>query len=98
MYKSVLPCISKILEKIIYKRLFISLFWWENSSLFKKRFGFRGHHSMNHVVLELIDETSEAFSKQDKFLRIFLDLSKAFDTVDLKTLLNLYLQIYNSME
>ena len=53
---------------------------------------------MNHVVLELIDETSEAFSKQDKFLGIFLDLSKAFDTVDLKTLLNLYLQIYNSME
>ena len=43
---------------------------------------------MNHAELELIDELREAFNNQEDFLGIFIDFSKAFDTVDHEILLN----------
>ena len=58
----------------------------ENSLIFKKYFCFRARHSTDHVVLELIDEISEALNKQEYFSGIFVDFSKAFDTVNHKIL------------
>ena len=59
----------------------VSLFW-SKCLLLKKQFSFRARRSTDHAELELIDELIEVFSNQDYILGIFIDLSKAFDTVD----------------
>ena len=43
--------------------------------IFEKQFSFRAGHSTNHVLLQLIDQICE-------FLTFFVDLSKAFNTID----------------
>ena len=83
---SVLPCFSKILEHIMYDRLYSYL--TENKILFKKRFGIRSGHSTDHALLELIDQICECFDVKKIFLGIFVDLSKAFDTVNHKIFIN----------
>ena len=83
---SVLPCFSKILERIMYDRLYSYL--PENKNFFKKQFGFRFGHSTDHALLELIDQICECFDEKKYFLGIFVDLSKAFDTVNHKILIN----------
>ena len=82
---SVLPCFSKILERIMCNRLYTYLA--KNNILFNKQFGFRAGHSTELVLLELIDQISDSFNDKSYFLGIFIDLSKAFDTVDHKILL-----------
>ena len=62
---SVLPCFSKILERIMYDRLYSYL--TENKILFKKQFGFRSGHSTDHALLELIDQICECFDKKKIF-------------------------------
>ena len=47
-----------------------------------KQFGFRAGHSTEHAILELIDQVSNAFGNNNFVLGVFIDLSKAFDTVD----------------
>ena len=81
---SVLPCFSKILERIMYNRLYSYL--TENNILFNKQFGFQADHSTEHALLELVDQISNAFNDKNYFLGIFNDLSKAFDSLDHKTL------------
>ena len=78
---SVLPCFSKILERIMYNRLYSYL--TENNILFNKQFGFQAGHSTEHALLALIDQISNTFNN---LLCIFFDLSKAFDTADHKIL------------
>ena len=82
---SVLPCFSKILERIMYNRLYTYLM--ENNLLFEKQFGFRSGHSTEHALVELIDKIHDAFNNNCHTLGIFIDLSKAFDTVDHEILL-----------
>ena len=51
---SVLPCFSKILERIMYNRLFKYL--TKNNLLFEERkFGFREGHSTEHALIELVN-------------------------------------------
>ena len=77
---SVLSCLSKILEKIMYNRLYDYL--TKNNILFKKQFGFQKNHSTEHALLELISEISESFENSKYTIGVFIDLSKAFDTVN----------------
>lgn len=83
---SVLTALSKIFEKILNKRLlnFIN----ESSVLSPNQFGFRSGKSTEDAVLELTDTVVKNFDKKFKTLGIFLDLSKAFDTVSVPILLN----------
>ena len=82
---SVLPCLSKLLERIMYNRLY--KFLVENNILYQKRFGFQNAHSTEHAILQLVNQITEAFSHRKYILGIFIDLSKAFDTVNHNILL-----------
>jgi retron-type reverse transcriptase len=46
------------------------------------QFGFRKNRSTEHAILELTDKISKAIDEGKYTLGIFLDLSKAFDTVN----------------
>ena len=69
---SVLPCFSKILERIMYSRLYNYLN--ENEVLNDKQFGFRAGHPTEHAILELIDQVSNAFGNNNFILGVFIDL------------------------
>ena len=69
----------------MYNRLYSYL--TENNILFNKQFGFRAGHSTEHTLLELVDQISNTFNDKNYLLGIFIDLSKAFDTVDHKILI-----------
>ena len=70
----------------MYNRLYSYV--TENKILFKNQFSFRSGHSTDHALLELIDQICECFDKKKHFLGIFVDLSKAFDTINHKILIN----------
>ena len=82
---SVLPCFSKLLERIMYNRLY--KFLLENNILYQKQFGFQNAHSTEHAILQLVNQITEAFSQGKYTLGIFLDLPKAFDTFNHNILL-----------
>lgn len=78
---SLLPVISKLLERIVYNQL--TRFITDNNTLYKHQYGFRKKHSTAHPILQLIKSITTLNDKPSKDLTIatFLDLSKAFDTV-----------------
>ena len=62
-------------------------FLLENNILYQKQFGFQNAHSTEHAILQLVNQITEAFSQGKYTQGIFLDLSKAFDTVNHNNLL-----------
>ena len=77
---SLFPAISKVLEKIIALQL--SSYFETNKLLFDNQYGFRPKHSTEHAALELIDRIINKMDTHEIPLHIFIDLSKAFDTID----------------
>ena len=86
---SVLPCFSKILECIMYNRLYKYLI--ENNILYSTQFGFQNGHSTDHAVVQLVDQIIESFENNIYTLGVFIELSKVehsiLDTVDNSILL-----------
>ena len=64
----------------MYNRLYKYL--KENNILYKKQFGFQKNHSTEHAIMQLVDQINNSFENNQYTLGVFIDLSKAFDTVD----------------
>ena len=77
---SVLPAFSKFLERIVYKRL--DSFLKKYKILSCNRYGFRKNHSTAYALIQLYDKLSNAIDQAKVTLGLFIDLFKAFDTVN----------------
>ena len=82
---SVLPVLSKVIETIMNFQL--NLFFTENNILDQCQFGFRSGHSTYMPVAILHDFITANIADKNKTAGIYLDLARAFDTVNSKILL-----------
>ena len=83
---SLLSCLSKVMEKLIYSRLINYLN--KNSILHPNQYGFRSGLSTSHALLDVVTTTYDNINKMLYTLLIFIDYKKAFDTVCHKILLS----------
>lgn len=83
---SILPSLSKVMEKIMNNRL--KKFLEQNKLLSDSQYGFRNGKSTNDAVHDLGDHIVRALDGGKKCLAIFLDLAKAFDTVSIPRLVS----------
>lgn len=83
---SLLPIFSKILEKIIHKRLtgFLDLVGLFADS----QYGFRHKRSTDLALFEHLRCIISGLERRNKVAAIYCDISKAFDTIDHTILLN----------
>ena len=77
---SLLSNFSKILEKLMLNRL--SEFLDKYNFLCNQQYGFRKKHSTELAVVELANDIAEAIDAKQTTIWIFIDLSKAFDTLN----------------
>ena len=77
---SLLSNIDKIFEKLMYTRVID--FLEKSRSIYPLQFGFRKHHSTNDALLNITENIRSSLDKGQFACGIFVDLQKAFDTVD----------------
>ena len=77
---SVLSFFSKIFEKIMYNN--VVNFMDKNDTFYKYMFGFRKSQSTHHAIITLVDKITSSLDSGDLIIGVFLDLKKAFDTVN----------------
>ena len=82
---SLLPVVSKVLERVIHVQLLNYLN--ENDLLALEQSGFRPMHSTQTTLAKVTDDWLDAMSRQCYTGVVFVDLRKAFDTVDHNILL-----------
>ena len=83
---SLLPTISKVFERVVHKQLYE--YMNQNNFLNNSQYGFRPKHATEYAAMEFVDKTMSEIENGKIPLSIFLDLSKAFDTLDHTILLN----------
>ena len=77
---SLLNTVSKIFERIFYNRLIA--FLEKYKIVYENQFGFRKQHTTYMALLSSIEKIISALEKDEFTVAIFLDFSKAFDTVN----------------
>ena len=77
---SLLITLSKLLEKIMYTRLYGYL--ESQKLLYLSQYGFRSKRSCEQVITELVGNILQSKNWNNHCAGVFLDLSKAFDTLD----------------
>ena len=82
---SLLSVFSKILEKLMYERLYDYLTM--KQILYEYQFGFQKNKSTYMALISLTDEITRAMENGDVCIGVFIDFRKAFDTVDHNILL-----------
>ena len=82
---SLLPTISKIFEKLIHKR--VSSFLKKFDLLYPDQYGFQSKKSTTDAILKFTDQCHDALNSRRSLISVYIDFSKAFDTVDHEILL-----------
>ena len=80
-----LTTISKILEKIMYQRVYS--FLQNTGQIYSNQYGFRANHSCEHAVGQAVSSIVKGLENRHYVACVLLDLSKAFDTIDHNILL-----------
>jgi hypothetical protein len=82
---SVLPVVSKVLERLIHQQLYDYL--QQHSILHPAQSGFRPQHTTQDVIVSMVDAWRKALDKNKLVGAALVDLSKAFDLVNHSVLL-----------
>ena len=83
---SLVPIFSKIFEKLMYRRLY--RFLEIHEVLYSLQFGFQENHSIDHALVCLTEAVRNTLDNKRLGCGIFIDLQKAFDTVNHRLLLS----------
>ena len=83
---SVLPIISKVMEKVLSEQLYTYLL--SNGHISSSQHGFKPKHSTVTCLLELTEDIRQELDKGKATGILALDLSKAFDTINHDNLLD----------
>ena len=83
---SLLSNVSKVFERIMYNR--IEQFLNESDIIYEYQFGFRKKYSTNHALLSIVEQIRNNLDNKQFACGVFVDLQKAFDTVNHKILLS----------
>ena len=76
--------LSKLIEKVVLCHLTDHM--TKNKLHCHNQFGYKKSHSTEALILEIVDETLVGFDKKTATILVLLDMSAAFDTVDLSKL------------
>ncbi len=77
---SVLPAFSKVYERVMYNRLLLYL---ENNNILNMhQYGFRPGFSTDHALSHVIDNILQSLDNKEHLVGVFMDLAKAFDTIN----------------
>ena len=77
---SLLSNFNRIFKKVMFKRL--KIFLDQNEILFTSQYGFRDKYSTQHAILNIVNTVHSNMDKKLYTCGIFIDLKKAFDTVN----------------
>lgn len=82
---SLLPALSKVLERVLYEQIFD--YFTAHKLFAESQYGFRKNRSTDQAAIELVDKISAVVDNRKQAIAIFMDLSKAFDTLNHSILL-----------
>ena len=77
---SLLSNIDKIFEKLMYSRVYS--FLEANNVIYSRQFGFRKSYSTTHALISMVERLRRCLDDGNVAVGVFVDLQKAFDTVD----------------
>ena len=77
---SLLSNINKIIEKLMFNRLYS--FLELHNCIYDLQFGFREKHSTNHALMSMIQQIRDTMDDGNTAIGVFVDFQKAFDTVN----------------
>ena len=83
---SLLSNFNRIFEKLLYYQ--IKEFLDKNNLMHSSQYGFRKSHSTEHAILDIVETILSNMDKRYFSCGVFIDLKKAFDTVNHQILLD----------
>ena len=77
---SLLTTMSKVMEKVVYKRVYD--FLTSTGQICDTQYGFRSKHTCDHAVAQVVGTILKNLENKRTTVSVMLDLSKAFDTIE----------------